>query len=158
MITSFAEKKGAERMSPEDDKAIVRRLWDELFNRQNLAVVEEVVSSDFIHQGPGTRVLRGSEFFDQIRSRILFLAFPDLRFTIDDLIAEGDKVVTRWTLRGTQRGEFMGLPPTGNPVSWSGIKITRVVEDKIVEDGVEQDTLGLMRQLAGTMPPGQSGG
>jgi predicted ester cyclase len=103
-------------------------------------------------------ILRGSEFFNQIKSRILLLAFPDLHFTIEDMFAEGDKVATRWTIRGTHRGEFMGLPPTGNQVTWSGINITRVVEGKLVEDWVEQDTPGLMQQLAGTVQPGQSGG
>ena len=88
-------------MSPEDNKAIVRRLWDELFNRQNFAVVEEVASSDFVHHGPGPRVLRGAEFFTQLKSRSIFLAFPDLQFTTEELMAEGDKVVTRWTIRGT---------------------------------------------------------
>jgi predicted ester cyclase len=145
-------------MSTEDNKAIVRRMFEELFNRQNLAVVDELASSDFVHRGPGTRVLRGAEFFNQIKSRILFLAFPNLQFTIEDLIAEGDMVVTRWNIRGTHRGEFMGLPPTSNQVTWSGINITRVVEGKLVEDWVEQDTLGLMQQLAGTVQPGQSGG
>jgi predicted ester cyclase len=145
-------------MSTEDNKAIVRRMFEELFNRQNLAVVDELASSDFVHRGPGTRVVRGAEFFNQIKSRILFLAFPNLQFTIEDLIAEGDMVVTRWNIRGTHRGEFMGLPPTSNQVTWSGINITRVVEGKLVEDWVEQDTLGLMQQLAGTVQPGQSGG
>jgi len=145
-------------MSPEDNKAIVRRLWDELFNRQNLAVVDEMASDDFVHRGPGTRVLRGAEFFTQIKSRLIFLAFPDLQFTTEEVIAEGDKVVTRWTLRGTHRGEFMGLPPTGKQVTWSGINITRLVAGKAVEDWVEQDTLGLMQQLAGTLEPGSSSG
>jgi len=78
--------------------------------------------------------------------------------TVEDVIAEGDKVVTRWTIRGTHRGEFMGQPPTGKQVTWSGINITRLVAGKAVEDWVEQDTLGLMQQLAGTLEPGSSSG
>ena len=158
MMPTFAEKKGVDRMSPEDNKTIVRRSFEELFNRQNVAVVDELMSGDFIHHGPGTRVLRGSDFLDQIRSRIIFLAFPDLHFTIEDMIAEGEKVVTRWTIRGTHRGEFMRLPPTGHQVTWSGINITRVVGGKMVEDWVEQDTPGLMQQLAGALQSGQTGG
>ncbi len=143
-------------MSTEDNKAIVRHAFEELFNRQNLAVVDESMTSDFIHHGPGTREIRGSEHFKE--NPLIFLAFPDIHFTIEDMIAEGDKVVTRWTIRGTHRGEFMGLPPTGNLVTWTGINITRLVDGKGIEDWVEQDTLGLMQQLAGTILPGQSGG
>ena len=142
-------------MSTEANQAIVRRMFEELFNRQNLAVVDEVMISDFIHHGPGTRVIQGSEHF---KNPVLHRAFPDLHFTIEDMLAEGDQVVTRWTLRGTHQGEFMDLPPTGKPVTWSGINITRLEEGKAVEDWVEQDSLGLMQQLAGTTQPGQSSG
>ena len=144
-------------MSTEDNKAIVRRFFEEVFNRQNLAVLDELVSSDFIHHQPG-RVLRGAEFFNQVKSRDHFLAFPDLHITIEDMIAEGDKVVTRWTARGTHQGEAMGLPPTGNEVTWTGMNFMRVVNGKLVEDWEELDLLGLMQQLGGTIPPGQGGG
>ncbi len=143
-------------MSTEDNKAIVRRFFEEVFNRQNLAVLDELVSSDFIHGQPG-RVLRGAEFFNEVKSGVHFLAFPDLHITIEDMIAEGDKVVTRWTARGTHQGEAMGLPPTGNEVTWTGMNFMRVVNGKLAEDWEELDVLGLMQQLGGTIPPGQSG-
>lgn len=143
-------------MSTEDNKAIVRQFFEEVFNRQNIAALDELVSRDFIHRQPG-RVLRGAEFFDLIKSREHFLTFPDLHLTIEDMIAEGDKVVTRWTARGTHQGEAMGRPPTGNEVTWTGINITRLVDGKLVEDWEELDTLGLMHQLGGTILPGASG-
>lgn len=141
-------------MSTEDNRAIVRRFYEELFNRQDLAVLDELVSSDFIHRQPG-RVVRGAEFFDEVKSGAHFLAFPDFHMTIEDMIAEGDKVVTRWTARGTHQGEAMGLPPTGNEVSWTGVNIIRVVNGKLAEDWEELDLLGLMQQLGGTIPSGQ---
>jgi steroid delta-isomerase-like uncharacterized protein len=79
-------------------------------------------------------------------------AFPDLQVTVEDQIAEGDKVVTRYTMRGTHQGAFMGLPPTGKHVTVSGIQIERVVQGQIVEHWRKSDDLGMMQQL-GAVPP-----
>jgi len=83
---------------------------------------------------------------------MLFTAFPDLHGTIEDLIAEGDKVVDRMTCEGTHQGMFMGAPPTGKRVKWSFIDINRIVDGKIVEHWAEVDTMGIMQQL-GLVPP-----
>jgi predicted ester cyclase len=83
---------------------------------------------------------------------MLFMAFPDLHATIDDLIAEGDKVVDRMTCEGTHQGFFMGAPPTGKRVKWSFIDINRIVDGKVVEHWAEADTIGLLHQL-GLVPP-----
>ena len=86
-----------------------------------------------------------------------FAAFPDLQFTVEDQIAEGDKVTTRYTGRGTHRGEFLGVPPTGKQASWTGIEIDRIEEDKIVESWVNTDELGLMQQLGAIPQMAQTG-
>jgi steroid delta-isomerase-like uncharacterized protein len=82
-------------------------------------------------------------------------AFPDLRATVDDVIAEGDRVVTRWTSRGTHQGELMGIPASGKRVTFSGITINRVSGGKVVEDRTNFDQLGLMQQLGAIPAPGQ---
>ena len=84
-------------------------------------------------------------------------AFPDLQFTIDDVIAQDDKVVIRWSSRGTHRGELMGLAPTGKEATSSGISIDKIADGKIVESWNHWDTLGLMRQLGAAPPPGSVG-
>jgi predicted ester cyclase len=83
-------------------------------------------------------------------------AFPDLHFTIEDIIAEGDTVVVRQTARGTHQGDLMGIPPTGKQVSGTGITITRVVNGKAVEDWFNGDDLGLLQQLGVVPVPGQA--
>ena len=83
-------------------------------------------------------------------------AFPDLHFTVEDLIAEGDKVVARLTVRGTQQGAFMGIPPTGKHVTVTGIDINRLAGGKSVEHWLNMDTLGLLQQLGVIPAPGQA--
>ena len=82
-------------------------------------------------------------------------AWSDLHFTVEDLVAEGDKVALHWSCSGTHTGEWMGIPPTGKRVTWSGIGIHRVVGGKIVESWDMVDNLGLMQQLGIVPPPGQ---
>jgi len=84
-------------------------------------------------------------------------AYPDTHFTIEDQIAEGDTVVTRWTARGTHKGPLMGIPPTGKQVTVTGISIGRVVNGKTVEGWSNYDTLGMMQQLGVVPAPGQPG-
>src|SRR5205823_14624824 len=82
-------------------------------------------------------------------------AFPDVHFTVEDIIAEGDKVVTRLTVRGTQQGAFMGIPATGKQTTSTGIDINRIVDGKSVEHWLEMDTLGLLQQLGAVPAPGK---
>jgi len=84
--------------------------------------------------------------------RTLHVAFPDGRYTIEDMIAEGDKVVSRWTVRATHKGEYQGIPATGKQVTFTNIVISRIAGGKIVEAWGEYDSIGLMRQL-GAIPP-----
>ena len=137
----------------EENKAIVRRALEEMFGQWNLAVADEIYDKDFVgHAAP--EEIRGPEGIKQFVS-MNRSAFPDLQFTIEDQIAEGDKVVTRWTARGTHKGELMGIAPTGKQVAFTGITISRIVDGKAVEGWVNRDALGMLQQLGAVPAPGQ---
>ena len=140
-------------MSTEDNKAVVRRFYEEVMNQKKRAVLDEVFDLNVVDHfaPPGTP--GGLEGARQTLGMFLS-AFPDLHFTVEDLIAEGDKVVARATLSGTQQGTFMGIPATGKHVTITGIDINRFEGGKSVEHWVEMDTLGLMQQLGVIPPPG----
>src|SRR5919199_977567 len=141
----------------ERNKALVRRAIEEVWNRGNFAVVGELIASDFVaHMSLPIGEIHGPEgvkrYFATLRE-----AFPDLHFTIEDQIAEGDRAVTRWTARGTHTGEFRGVPPTGKQVRVTGININRVADGKVVEGWLHLDELGLLQQLGVQPRPGQAG-
>ena len=143
-------------MSAHENKALARRVFEEVWNKGNLAVADEVWANNFVgHAVPDE--IKGPEgvrqFFSVFRS-----AFPDLQFTIEDQIAEGDKVVTRWTLRGTHEGEFQGIAPTGKQMAMTGITVQRIAGGRIVEGWTNRDALGMLVQLGVVPPPGQAGG
>ena len=135
-------------MSIEDDKANVRRGF-EAVNQKNLAVFDELLTPDVVFHSAST-TMQGREAYKQFLSMYM-TAFPDLQFTIEDMIAEGDTVVVRYTTRGTHQGNFMGIPPTGKQVSGTGIFIDRIVNGKAVEQWINGDDLGLLQQL-GVVP------
>jgi len=134
------------------NKEIIRRLYDEVFVKWNLAVVDELVSADFVCHAmppgtpPGPAGFR--QFYGTIRT-----TFADVRYTVEDLIAEGDKVVVRWKWDATHRGDFLGIPPTGGPAPLTGIAIYRLADGKIVERWVEVDLLGLGQRLGAKFVP-----
>jgi steroid delta-isomerase-like uncharacterized protein len=139
----------------EANKAIVRRFIDEVFNEGKLAAIAEVVDRGYIMHGttPEVRGQQGmQEFVTTYRT-----ALPDYHCTIEDQVAEGDKVVTRWTVRGTQRGELDGIPPTGKPVTLAGIVIDRIANGRMAETWQQADVLGMMQQL-GLIPAPAAGG
>ncbi len=119
-------------MSVEENKALVRRFVEGVWNQGKLDLLEEFVAADFLNHedAPGAR--GGPE---SIRRHVLALrsAFPDVHFTIEELIAEGDVVVVRESARGTNRGAFMGIPPTGQQMTFSNIHIVRLANGKLVE-------------------------
>jgi len=132
----------------EKNKAIVRRCMEEL-DKGNWAIFNELLTRDYVYHMPGRSFTRDeSEQF----MRSLRAAFPDGRVTIEEMIAEGDKVVTRYTSSGTHKGDFMGIAATGKKVVVTGIVITRVDKGKIAEDWEEFDAMGFMVQL-GAIPP-----
>jgi steroid delta-isomerase-like uncharacterized protein len=129
----------------------MRRYFEEAWNQGNLAVLDELVAPDYVNHDPFVPGLPpGPEGLKPIFAG-LRAAFADLHYTIDDQLADGDKVATRWTMRGTHTGELMGIPATGKAVTVSGIQIERIVDGKIVEHWRKSDDLGLMQQL-GVIP------
>jgi predicted ester cyclase len=129
----------------EENKALARRLYEEVISQGNLAAVDDLVSSDFIEHNV-LPVPPGRDSFKDFVT-MLHTAFPDLVFTIEDLLSEGDKVVVRGIVRGTHRGVFRGIAPTGKPVHWTAIHILRVSGGQFTERWVEVDMLGLLQQL-----------
>ena len=143
-------------MAAEDNKAIVRRFYEEVLNRGDLAVGDELVATDFVDhqpfpgQAPGLAGLKQS--LGAFRA-----AFPDLEYTIEDLIAEGDKVAVRATMRGTNEGSLFGLPASGKQVTVSDIDIVRIAGGKMVEGWGITDRLSMMQQLGVIPRMGQPG-
>ncbi len=134
------------------NKRIAARFGEEVFEKRNLDVVDELVAEDFVYHNPSLPVpdIPGPIAFKAILTGLL-KAFPDLRVTNDDLIAEGDRVVNRATFSGTHKGDFLGVPATGKSVTWSAIVIIRIAGGKIAEEWINADFLSLMRQL-GAVP------
>jgi len=132
-------------MAAEANKELVRRLIEEAWNKGNLAVIDELISPDYVLHidAPGAP---GREGYKQA-VEMHHAAWSDLRLTIEDMIAEGNKVAMRGTLRGVHEGEYMGIPPTGKQATWSAISIRRIEGGQIVEEWVELDMLGLLQQL-----------
>ena len=133
-------------MSVEENKAIVRRLIEEVFGRGNLAVADEIVAADYVDHYLTPRFPPGVESLKE-SCRRFSTVFADLTITVEDIFGEGDTVGARTCHRGEHCGDFMGVPPTGKEVAWEEIHIFRVVGGQIVERWLEMDLLGLVRQL-----------
>jgi len=145
-------KRGEHLMSPEENKKIVRRIYDELWNERKLEVADEVIAAEgYVNYDTGlTPVPAGPEDMKQT-VRMVTAGFPDNHHEVEDVIAEGDRVVARVTLTGTHEGEFMGIPPTGRRIAVNEIHIYRLEDGKAVEHRVGRDDMGAMRQL-GVIP------
>ena len=133
-------------MSTEQNKLIVRRLVTEAQIAGNVDVIDELLADDFVDHTP-LEGLPGTREGVRMLFTALRAAFPDLRVDISEQIAEDDKVVTRKTFSGTHAGPFLGLPPTGSPVTFEVIDILTIRDRKICEHRVVLDKLGLLRQL-----------
>jgi steroid delta-isomerase-like uncharacterized protein len=136
----------------EEDKALVCRYFEEIWDKANIELIDELLTTNFVRHGPNATEgeVRGLEGFKGLLS-MYRAAFPDLRVPIEDLIAEGDMVVARWTARGTYQGELLGNAPTGNQASVTGIIVDRISGGKIEEEWADYDTLHLMQQI-GAVP------
>ena len=145
-------------MSAEENKAVSRRVAEEIFNGGNVDLADELYAPDYVLHDPSLpEDLHGPEGIKRYAAMTLG-AFPDIRVVVEDQVAEGDKVVSRWTANGTHTGDLMGIPPTGRRVEISGVTINRFSGGKIAEDWYQSDDLGMMQQL-GVVPSGeQSGG
>jgi steroid delta-isomerase-like uncharacterized protein len=139
-------------MLTETNKTVSRRFLEEVWNKGNLAALNEIIAKDHVNSGPGTLpgLPTGPEGSKQLVT-VYRNAFPDVHFTIDEQIAEGDKVVTRWTAQGTHKGELVGIPATGKSSTVTGINVDRVVNGKIAESWGIFDQFGMMQQL-GVIP------
>jgi steroid delta-isomerase-like uncharacterized protein len=144
-------------VSMEENKALTRRVIEEANSKGNLDVVDEFIAPDYVLHTPTapTGEVHGTEDYKQLISRQRSAA-PDLNFTVEDQIAEGEKVVTRYSASGTHQEEFMDAAPTGNQVTTTGIVISRIADGKIVEEWLEWDVLGLMQQLGAIPELGQT--
>jgi steroid delta-isomerase-like uncharacterized protein len=141
----------------EENKALVRRELEKIFSKVNLDAADEVYAPDYVgHDPTEPEAIRGLEGVRQYAAAFRS-AFPDLQATVEDQVAEGDTVATRFTARGTHQGELEGIGPTGNRVEVPGIVISRIEGGKIAEDWTNYDALGLMQQLGVIPQPQQPG-
>lgn len=142
-------------MSAEENKDVVRRYWEEVWNQKRLNMLEEFVAPVHTIHLPGGQAHRPPSipvWVDQA-----MISFPDVHFTLEDMIAEGDRVATRWSYLATHTGPFLGIPPTGRQVTDSGTTTVRIEDGKIAEMWVNQDSLGLLQQLGVVRRPGPEG-
>jgi steroid delta-isomerase-like uncharacterized protein len=142
-----------------ENEALVRRYVEEVYDQRKLEIVDEIFAPDFtLHDPDLPGAERGPEGIKRI-VRTFVDAFPDLEVSLDDEMSSGDKVITRWTARGTQQGELMGIAPTGNRIDVTTISIWRVADGKIAEAWLVYDAFGMMQQLGlapsreGNAPP-----
>jgi len=146
-------------MSTETNKAITRRFFEEIWNKGNLAVADDVLAPNVVLRIPGQPEadIMGLAAYKERVITYLRAAFPDLQSTIEEMVADGDKVVVRWTWRATHRGEFWGVAPTGKQITYEGISILRLADGKIVDDRFQADLLGLMQQFGAIPAPAEDG-
>jgi len=143
-------------MSAKEIKTLERR-WLEKWNKgkeATMTAIDELFATDYVEHGGTGEDIHGIKDYKKSISDI-FSAFPDIHFTINDMVVEGDKVAVRFTFSGTHKGEFMGVSPTNKKVTMWGIYIDRVAGGKFVESWVRYDTLGLMQQLGLVPTPGR---
>ena len=135
-----------------DNKEIVARFIEEFKNKANHDIVDELLTPDFVHHLADPRLPPGRDAIKLLGQSIV-AGFPDVRATVEELLADGDFVVERTTARATNTGEFNGIPATGNPVTWTEIHIYRLKDGKIVEQWSEIDLLALLTQLGAIPAP-----
>ena len=139
-------------MASEQPKAVINRFIEEALNKKNLAVLDQIVAEDFVEevpfpgQGPGRAGLRAV-------LQVFNTAFPDSHWAVDEQIAEGEKVVTRFTFSGTHRGEFLGIPATGRSVSVWGVVIDVVRNGIFTRSRILMDTVALLGQIGARAEP-----
>jgi steroid delta-isomerase-like uncharacterized protein len=139
-----AMKEGS--MSADTNKSAVRRFLGEAFDKGNLAAVDELIAEDFVDHNPPPKVRADKTGLKQTVT-LFRSAFPDLRLTVEDMIAEGDKVAVRIVSRGTHKGELMGIAPTGRSIAVNEEHILRLANGKIAEHWGVEDNLSMMQQL-----------
>jgi steroid delta-isomerase-like uncharacterized protein len=129
------------------NKNVVRRLFEEVWNKGNLPVADELFAQNYSHHDPSTPEFGRGPESEKKRATLYRTAFPDVRLTAEDIIAEGETVTVRWSCKGTHKGDLSGIAPTGKQVTISGISVAHFTSGKMVEGWVNWDALGLMQQL-----------
>jgi steroid delta-isomerase-like uncharacterized protein len=158
VVIASREARGRRKslMSADKNKTVVRRYFEEAWNKKNLDVVDEIIAPDLLdHEVDGSGQKSGPGDVKRYLTGYYHKALPDVRMTVEDQVAEGDKVVTRITVRGTHQGELLGVPATGKRIEVTGISVDRIEGGKIVEGWVSWDRLGLLRQLGAVPKPDQ---
>jgi ketosteroid isomerase-like protein len=140
----------------EQNKSVVRRLFDELWNKGNLQVADEIIAPTYQHHDASTPDLGKGPESEKKRVTLYRNAFHDFRLNMEDLLADGETVVARWSCRGVHKGELNGIAPTGKQFAITGVTIARFSNGKVVEGFVNWDALGLMRQLGVVPEPTKS--
>jgi steroid delta-isomerase-like uncharacterized protein len=131
----------------DSNKNVVRRLFEEVWNKGNQAVADELFAPTYAHHDTSTSDFGRGPDGEKRRAMHYRTAFPDIRFTVADLVAEGETVVARWSCQGTHKGDLNGIAPTGKQFTISGISVARFANGKISEGWVNWDALGMMQQL-----------
>jgi predicted ester cyclase len=139
----------------EENKAVLHRFYDEFVNPGNLGVADEIIAPDCPLYFGSMFMGSGPEAFKQTRT-MMYTGFPDLHWTIEEIIAEGETVAERLSARGTHEGEFMGVPPTGKWVEFQAMAIFHISEGKVLESRGMPDMLGLLQQIGAVPAPEQS--
>ncbi len=145
-------------MADGQNKALVGRYFKEIWDGGNIDAVDGLLTSDFLRHGPPPTEgeIRGRDGLKRLVT-MYRSSYPDLVVPIEDQVAEGDKVVTRWTARGTHRGELMGTAPTGKQIAVPGVLIDRIVGGQIAEEWASYDALGMLQQIGALPTPGEAG-
>ena len=139
-------------MTPAENKTVVNRFVEEVINQGRLEQADELVVADFVELDPLPGQQPGREGLKEIIAQMR-AGFPDIHWVLDEQVAEGEKVVSRFTWSGTHRGTFLGIPATGRSISVKGVVIDRIVEGKMVDSRILMDGLSMMQQL-GALSPG----
>jgi len=145
LVSFHCQRKENNSMSIEENRAVVRRLIDEAWNKGHLGVIDEILSPNYVLHidAPGAKDREG---YKQAIS-MYHDAFPDFNFTIEDMIVNGDRVVIRATMSGTHKGELFGIASTGKKLTMTAISIRRMKDGKIAEEWVETNMLGFLQQM-----------
>lgn len=138
-------------MSTEQNKATMRAIPEQIFNLGNIDAADRLFAANYIEHVPVIPGLPPGVAGLKVYVTAVRSAFPDLRLTVEDLVAEGDRVVMRASVTGTHKGELMGIPPTGKQATWTEIHICRFADGKVVEHWANSDQLGMLQQL-GAIP------
>lgn len=140
-----------------ENKALVRRFYEEVWGNHSLDALDELVTTDAVDHELPPGLPPGREGMKAFLGMFLS-AFPDTKMTVEDALAEGDKVATRWSATGTHTGELMGIPATGKQINVTGLDINRISGGKIVEHWGQFDQMGMMQQLGVVPAPGEGDG